>query len=315
MPDLVAIGACNTDLVVTVDEFPRPGQTVLAKDLRQFLGGKGANQAVAARRLGADAAFIARIGADPYGEEQAQALAREGLDPACFLRDDPGPSGLALIALDAQAQNSIIVAAGSNGRLSPQDIERRRPLLEGARLILLELEIPLLTARRAMEIARAAGVKTLLNPAPALALGPEVLSLCDYLVPNETEAEVITGKKVHDLESCRAAAAWLKRRGVGEVILTLGERGAFWGGKIYPARRVKVQDTVAAGDAFIGALAAELMRGRELARAIEFANRAAAVAVSRPGAMPSLPTRAEVEALLPEASQPIADATFSRRSG
>jgi len=302
MPDLVAIGACNTDLVVTVDELPRPGQTVLAKDLRRFLGGKGANQAVAARRLGADAAFIARIGIDPYGEEQALALAREGLDPAHLLRDDPGPSGLALIALDAKAQNSIIVAAGSNGRLSPEDIERKRLLIEQAKLILLELEIPLATAKRAMEIARAAGVKTLLNPAPALPLGPEVLSLCDYLVPNETEAEVVTGRPGHDLASCRAAEEWLKRRGVGEVILTLGERGAFYGGKIYPGQKVKVKDTVAAGDAFIGALAAELVRGRELAQAIEFANRAAAIAVTRPGAMPSLPTRAEVEAFLPKAS-------------
>jgi len=300
MPEIVAIGACNTDLVVTVDEFPRPGQTVLAKDLRRFLGGKGANQAVAARRLGADAAFLARIGMDPYGEEQAQALAREGLDPAHLLRDDPGPSGLALIALDGQAQNMIIVAAGSNGRLSPEDLEQKRPLLEAAKLILLELEIPLATVERALEIARAAGVKTLLNPAPAVPLGPEALALCDYLVPNETEAEVITGIKVRDLDSCRAAAAWLERRGVQNVILTLGERGAFWNGRIFAAEKVKVVDTVAAGDAFIGALAAEVVAGRALGPAIAFANRAAAIAVSRSGAMPSLPTRAEVEAFFPE---------------
>jgi len=295
MPDILVIGSSNTDLVVTVDEFPRAGQTVLGTDLREFLGGKGANQAVAAKRLGAEVAYIARIGRDPFGEGQVKGLVAEGLDPSHFLRDDPGPSGLALIYLNRAGQNSIVVAAGSNGRLSAADLEKKRDLIGSAKLILLEMEIPVATVQRALQIARDKGVTTCLNPAPAQPLGPEVLNLCDFLVPNETEAEVLTGIRVHDLASCRAATEKLARQGVKEVILTLGERGAYWRGQIFPAPKVKVKDTVAAGDAFIGAWAAELVRGQTIPQAIAFANRAGAIAVTRAGAMPSLPTRADVE--------------------
>jgi len=297
MPEIVVIGSSNTDLVVRVDEFPRAGETVLGSDLREFLGGKGANQAVAAKRLAADVAYIARIGTDAFGEGQVKGLAAEGLDPAHFLRDDPGPSGLALIYLNRRGQNSIVVAAGSNGRLSEADLEKKRDLIGSARLILLEMEIPAATVKRALQIARDQGVATCLNPAPAQPLGQDVLGLCDFLVPNETEAEVLTGIKVRDLDSCRAAAAKLAAAGVKEVILTLGERGAYWRGQVFPAPKVKVVDTVAAGDAFIGALAAELVRGQTIPPAIAYANRAGAVAVTRPGAMPSLPTRADVDRL------------------
>ena len=296
---VVVVGSSNTDLVVrTGERLPGPGETVLGGDLLTADGGKGANQAVAAARLGAEVTLVACLGRDAFGERAAAGLAAEGIDTAWLVRDPKAPSGTALIMVSDTGENLIAVAPGANARLAPHHIERAAPVLRSADVLLLQLEIPLETVEAAARIAADAGVKVILDPAPARPLGEELLRRVDVLTPNVSEAELLAGGRIADDEDARRVAAGLAARGARHVVLTRGARGCLVhtpnGVFTVPASPIKALDATAAGDCFNGALACALGEGAQLRQALEFASRAAALAVSREGAQPSLPRRREV---------------------
>ena len=294
---VVVVGSSNTDMVVRSERLPRPGETVLGGAFGMAAGGKGANQAVAAARLGARAAFVARVGTDTFGDAALAGFQAEGIDCRFVVQDPDAPSGVALIGVDkGTGENFILVASGANAALSEENIERARPVIEGAAVLLCQLENPLKAVRAALRMARAAGVLTILNPAPAQPLDDALLSLVDVLTPNETEAAELTGES-----EPRAAAQHLRARGVRNVVVTLGADGVLLAAaeslEHIPGLHVSpVVDTTAAGDCFNGALAVALAEGRVLRDAVQFAQRAAALSVTKPGAQPSLPTRAAVDA-------------------
>ncbi len=295
---IIVIGSSNTDLIVRAVNLPAAGETVLGGDLTTAPGGKGANQAVAAARLGAPVTFVARLGQDMFGQQAAAGLAAEGLDLTYLLRDEAAPSGVALIVVDAAGQNLIAVAPGANGRLTPADVAAAQPALAAARVMLLQLEIPLATVLAAARAGRAAGLIVILNPAPAQPLPPELYPLLDYLTPNEHEAAALTGQA-----DPAAAAQVLLQWGVRAVVITLGAEGALvatgpGAGERVPGFSVTAVDTTAAGDAFNGGLAVALAQGAALPTAVRYAHAVAALSVTRPGAQPSLPTAAEVAAFL-----------------
>ncbi len=305
-PRIVVVGSSNTDMVVEAGRLPAPGETVLGGRFLTAAGGKGANQAVAAARLGCDVALVARLGADPFGDAALAGFEREGIRTDHVSRDPEAPSGVALILVDESGENLIAVAPGANARLSPADVERAAEAIQGADLLLLQLEVPLETVRRAAEIAKAAGVRVLLDPAPAPAsteaLDPALLAAVSILTPNESEAERLTGIRVDDDASAERAGRALRERGVGLVVVTLGAGGCLAVGEEGAIRVAaadlagkKAVDATAAGDTFNGALAWALARGRPLAEALAVANRAAAITVTRRGAQPSMPTRRELE--------------------
>jgi ribokinase len=301
MPKLVVLGSINMDLVVTADRFPGPGETIAGTGFARYPGGKGANQAVAAARLGASVAFVGAVGDDPFGVVLTAGLAEAGIDTS-RIRTLPGiPTGTAVITV-AAAENTIVVVAGANGAIRPEDVADL-PVSSGDS-VMAQLEVPLPAIRAAFERARAAGARTVLNAAPALDAARDILPLVDLLVVNEHELALMAGMPVDagDPDSLAAAAARLAQTGTGTVVVTLGAAGAvaFAGDHRVgaPGHRVAAVDTTGAGDCFVGALAAELARGTDLAQALRFANAAAAVSVGRPGAAPSMPTRPEVEALL-----------------
>jgi ribokinase len=297
---LIVVGSSNTDLIVRAKRLPQAGETVLGGDLTTAAGGKGANQAVAAARLGARVTFVARIGTDMFGEQALASLERDGLDLRFLRRDPAAPSGVALIVVDEQGQNLIAVAPGANHRLTPADVAAAQPALahEGAQVMLLQLETPLETVLAAAQTGKAAGQTVILNPAPAQPLPDALYAALDFITPNEHEAAALTGEAEPE-----AAARSLLARGVGVVVITLGAAGALaatreGAAERVPGFRVQAVDTTAAGDAFNGALGTALARGLALRAAVRYAHAAAALAVTRAGAQPSLPTRAEVEALL-----------------
>ena len=300
---IVVMGSLNMDLVVGAPKIPAPGETVIGGDLQTFPGGKGANQAVAAARLGAQVAMVGRVGDDAFGAQLKQTLENDGVDLAYVQNTAVTPSGVALIVVDAAGQNSIVVASGANMRLTPADVEAAAPAIRAADVLVLQLESPLETVQRAAELARAHGVTVILNPAPARPLPPELLALVDVIIPNESETAALTGLPVTSADELTAAADRLRAQGVGMVILTLGARGALLatagGVRRFPAFPVdQVVDTTAAGDAFVGGLATAVAEKQPLDAAIAWGNAAGALAVTRAGAQPSLPTRAAVEALL-----------------
>lgn len=301
-PTIVVIGSSNTDMIVQLDRIPRPGETVLGGEFSTAAGGKGANQAVAAARAGGDVTFVARVGCDVYGDQALAGFERDGIHTDFVFRDPRAPSGVALICVAKDGENSIAVAGGANQRLSTADVTRARPAIEKASVVVLQLETPLATVEAAARLASQAGVRVILNPAPARPLPNRLLARVSVLTPNETEAERLTGISVTDDASARAAAARLLAKGVRTVILTLGARGAFVatqdGGEMVRGFRVKAVDTTAAGDVFNGSLAVALAEGRSLIEAVRFANAAAAISVTRQGAQPSAPRRREVEAWL-----------------
>jgi ribokinase len=298
---ILVVGSANTDLIVRARRLPAAGETVLGGDLATAAGGKGANQAVAAARLGEPVTFVARVGQDMFGQQTAAGLASEGLDLTYLVRDAAAPSGVALIVVDAAGQNLIAVAPGANGRLTPADVAAAQPAFERARVLLLQLEIPLETVLAAAQAGRAAGLTVIVNPAPAQGLPPELYGLVDYITPNEHEAAALTDGPASDPA---AAAEELLRRGVRRsVIITLGEAGALAAtgpgrSERVPGFAVTAVDTTAAGDAFNGGLAVALARGEALPRAVRYAHAVAALSVTRAGAQPSLPTRAEVDDFL-----------------
>jgi len=287
------------DLVVKSPRIPVPGETILGGDFQMVPGGKGANQAVAAARLGARVCFVARLGDDLFGRKSFENFQREGLDTRFVALTPHTPSGVALITVDEAGNNAIVVAAGANARLSPDDVRRAEAEIRAAGAVVAQLEVPMMTVQCAAELAHEAGVPFILNPAPAQRLSPELLARVEVLTPNETEAQILTGIEVVGDDSAREAAESLLSAGVKAIILTMGARGfllaAEGGMEFVPALRVKAIDATAAGDAFTGSLAVSLAQGRPLREAAAFANRVAALCVTRLGAQPSMPTRQEVE--------------------
>ncbi len=299
---IVVVGSVNTDLVVRVPAIPRPGETVIGGTFTSAGGGKGANQAVAAARAGAEVAFVGRVGADAMGDAAIAAFRTEGVD-TCFLTRDPSaPSGVALILVDEGGENSIAVAPGANDCLRPNHIDAARDLIAQADVLLIQLEIPLETVIHAVALAEAAGVPVILNPAPAQPLPPDSLAQVTILTPNETEAALLSGAPVDTAESAAAAARCLLRSGPRGVVVTLGSRGAVVATaereSRVPAHRISAVDSVAAGDVFNGCLAVAIAEGNDLDAAVRFATAAAAISVTRHGAQASAPLRAEIEALL-----------------
>lgn len=298
MRKIVVLGSTNTDMVITGKKIPVPGETVSGGTFLMNPGGKGANQAVAVARLSAKkgaCSFIAKVGDDLFGRETAVRMRKDGID-AKLIVDRREPSGTALILVDAKGQNVISVALGANGTLSPKDVAKFRKSIENAAALLMQLETPMETVVAAAKWAHAKGVPVILNPAPAAKLPGELYKCLDWITPNETEAELLTGVKVTDAKSAQKAVDVLLKRGVGHVVITMGSKGAYCGDcqKIYPCRKVKAVDCVAAGDTFNGAFAVALAEGHSCAEAIDFAQKASAISVTRPGAQSSVPYRNEL---------------------
>ncbi|MBP7692770.1 MAG: ribokinase [Anaerolineales bacterium] len=294
---IVVVGSLNMDLVVRAPHHPQPGETILGDEFRTFPGGKGANQAVAAARLGARVSLVGRVGQDDFGTALLETLARDGVDAAA-VRRDAAATGVALITVDAAGQNTIVVAAGANGQVSPADVDAAAPLFTNAAVVLLQLEIPLATVRHTLTVARQHAVPVVLNPAPAQPLPAELLAGVEVLIPNQTELAQLTGEAEIEAGARRLLAA-----GVRNIVVTLGADGVLGltaaGERFHhPAQAVKVVDTTAAGDAFVGAFATALAEGRPLPEAAAWGNAAGALAVTRAGAQPSLPSRAEFLAFL-----------------
>lgn len=299
MKKIVVLGSTNTDMVIAGRKLPAPGETVSGGRFMMNAGGKGANQAVAVARLSAAkgaCTFIAKVGDDLFGRATAARMRKDGVKTHLVV-DPCEPSGTALILVDAKGQNEISVALGANGTLSPADVAPFRKEIESAAATLMQLETPVETVAWAAKVAHDAGAAVILNPAPARKLPRALYPLVDWMTPNETEAEILTGVKVVDAASAAKAAAVLKKRGVGHVVITMGAKGAYCGdyGRLYPCRKVKAVDCVAAGDTFNGALAVALAEGRGCAEAIDFAQKASAIAVTRPGAQSSIPYRREIQ--------------------
>ncbi len=299
---VVVIGSSNTDMVVKAARIPRAGETVLGGRFVMVPGGKGANQAVAAARLGAEVTLVARLGDDLFAEASLRNFRAAGIRTEAVARDAEAASGVALILVDQEGENAIAVAPGANARLTPEDVDRAEAAIQAADVVVLQLEVPMATVLHALRLAKRHGRRVILNPAPAALVPDEALALVDILTPNETEAEMLLGGGAAGLGGIAATAEALRARGIGTVIVTLGREGAFVVGEgesfHVPGRHVTAVDTTAAGDAFTGALACALGEGRELPAALQFATAAAALSVTRMGAQSSLPDRATVERFL-----------------
>jgi ribokinase len=310
-PAIVVVGSLNMDFVVSVEHLPAPGETVIGGNFQMVPGGKGANQACAAGKLGGNSVqvrMIGRVGYDIFADHLKASLSAAGVDVSAVHATKSQSTGVALIWVDRAGQNSIVVASGANGELAARDVEAMRPVFRGARFALFQLETPLETVRRALELAREEGLETILDPAPAQELPPEMLKLVDILTPNETEALRLVGKpaaRVSAAETSGLAEA-LHRMGPKTVILKLGDQGCLAhdgaGHTHHPCFPVEVKDTTAAGDTFNAALAVALAEGAPLQHALRFANAAAAISVTRVGAQSSAPSRREVDAFLSDAA-------------
>lgn len=296
---IVVLGSCNTDMVIQTDRLPVPGETILGGEFMMTPGGKGANQAVAAARLGGDVSFITKVGNDLFGKSSIDLYQKEGMNTEYIFTDPEKPSGVAQITVDKNAENCIVVASGANMTLSEQDVDQAKQLIEKSEILLMQLEVPLKSVQHAASIANKAGVKVILNPAPACVLPDELYPDLYMLIPNNTEAELLTGVKVSDWKSAKKAATILQSRGVNIVIITLGSFGALIlkEGEFIEAPievKVKAVDTTAAGDTFCGALAVALAEDMDITQAVRFANRAAGLSVTKVGAQVSVPYRKDV---------------------
>ncbi len=302
MGDIVVVGSLNADLVVRAPHFPKPGETIQGEDLATIPGGKGANQAVAAARLGAKVTMIGCVGADTFGSTLIENLRKNNVDTKHVQRDGSAATGTAIIVVDSDGENSIVLSAGANAHIHPDDLQPS--LFSGAKLLLLQLEIPLETVLRAAQLAREKNVSVILNPAPASDLPDELLKAADYVVPNQTELALLSGKKIKgkDTDSLEAAARVLLSRGAKNVIVTLGEKGAFIANRLsrnyVSSYKVKPVDTTGAGDAFIGGMAAALLNRKKLKDAVQYACACGALATTKFGAQPSLPSAQEVKDFL-----------------
>lgn len=298
---ILVAGSSNTDMVIKTASFPAPGETILGGSFFMNAGGKGANQAVAAARLGGNVTFIGKVGDDVFGRQAVRLLENEGINVSSVAVDPVNPSGVAMITVDRNGENSIVVASGSNGTMSPEDFDRAIQELDDSEFVLMQLEIPVETVEYIARLAIRKQKKIVLNPAPAAPLSADLLKMIFLITPNENEAEQLTGIKVTDEFSALKAARFLQHQGVKTVIITMGASGAFYlaGSKsgIIPAPEVAAIDTTAAGDTFNGALVVALSEGKSIEDAVAFANKAASISVTRMGAQSSVPFRNELESL------------------
>jgi ribokinase len=290
-------GSLNIDLVVTVDRFPRPGETISGHSFKTVLGGKGANQAVALARLGAAVSLFGRVGKDSFGDMYIGALKKEGVSTEEIARDEEAPTGTALIEVDRYAENHIVIVPGANGRVMPEDIRKRFVPLPQADILLLQLEIPLESVHEIL-MRRRPGPVIILDPAPARELPPSIFSRVDYLTPNTRELEILSGRKAGDKDSIQKAAAALLEKGASTIIVKTGSGGAYLAAKDrfihIPPFPVNPVDTTGAGDTFNGAFAFALGKGLAVEGAIRFANAAAALSISHEGAQAGMPGEAQV---------------------
>lgn len=299
---LVVLGSINADHILNLAQFPSPGETVIGKQYRVAFGGKGANQAVAAGRSGADISFIACLGDDDIGARIRRQLSEDRIDVAAVEAVPDQTTGVALIFVNDEAENMIAVNAGANAAVTPDYLRRHQQKIIDASALLMQLESPLATVTMAARVAHENDTLVILNPAPACELADELLSLVDIITPNETEAQRLTGVSVSTEEDAARAAQVLHDKGIATVLITLGRRGVWLSdkgeGRRIPGYPVHAVDTIAAGDTFNGALATALLEGQPMLAAIKFAHAAAAIAVTRPGAQPSVPWREEIDAFL-----------------
>lgn len=299
MNQILVVGSLNADLVVRAPRFPQPGETISGDDLNIIPGGKGANQAVAAARLGANVSLLGRVGKDNFGDFLLENLKQNKVDSTLIQRDDSS-TGTAIIIVDSSGQNSIVLSSGANGNVSIADVDNIP--FANYQLLLLQLEIPLPTVLRAAQRAKESNTRVVLNPAPAKELPDELIALADFIIPNETELSLLTKQKVSDIASAESAARNLLGRGAKHVIVTLGGKGALIVNtetcKQVDTYLVNVVDTTAAGDAFIGGFATSLLENKSLEEAVRFGCACGALAVTKFGAQPSLPTKEEVEKLI-----------------
>ncbi|MDR2145923.1 MAG: ribokinase [Tannerella sp.] len=298
-PRILVVGSANTDMVIKTATLPRPGETVLGGTFLMNAGGKGANQAVAAARLGGNVSFVCSTGSDIFGRQAIMQFEKEGIDTSYIFTDPGNPSGVALIMVDGQGENCIAVASGANANLIPDDISQITPVIDEALYILMQLEIPMKTVEYTAKVAHRKNKRVILNPAPAQALSPSLLKHIYLITPNETEAEMISGVKITDIQTAEEAARKIADMGVRHVVVTLGSKGALLytdsQTTVVPAYPVKAVDTTAAGDVFNGALALALSEGNTLVESVRFACKAAAISVTRIGAQASAPYRKEID--------------------
>jgi ribokinase len=296
MPNILVAGSLNADLVVRTPRFPQPGETLSGEDLHVIPGGKGANQAVAAARHGAQVSMLGRVGQDNFGDFLLENLKSNEVD-AQYVRRSEASTGTAIIVVDSSGQNSIVLSPGANGQVTEQDMQDAS--FSDFKLLLLQLEIPTPAVVAAAQRARQNGLRVILNPAPARELPEELIALTDYLIPNESELGLLSGMQVQDIPSAERAARSLLERGVGTTIVTLGSQGALivTGEQVTHVESFKVDvvDTTAAGDSFIGGFAYKLLESQDLQEAVRYGCACGALAVTQFGAQPSLPTNEEVE--------------------
>lgn len=295
---ILVIGSSNIDMVIYADHFPASGETIIGNRFLMSQGGKGANQAVAAVRLGGVVTFVSKVGKDLFGEQTIESLKNEGVDISTVFIDPDHPSGVAMITVDKNAENCIVISPGANMKLNKDDIDKTIAQIKEFDLLLMQLEIPLSTALYAAKLGHELGKKVILNPAPAIALPDELYTYLYMITPNETEAEFLTGIQVTNEKTASQAASLINRKGVEVVIITMGAKGAYLFAdgikKLIPSPKVVAIDTVAAGDTFNAALTVALVEGRNICDAVGFANEAASIAVTRKGAQVSIPFRNEL---------------------
>jgi ribokinase len=292
---VISFGSINMDLVVRTPRFTKPGETITGSDFYTAAGGKGANQAVAAGRLGANSLLFGRVGDDIFGKNLLNNFKENNVDTKGVKIDNRFPTGTALITVDDNAENMIIIIPGTNGAVDKSDIDSMVTSFKDAKILMLQLEIPMGSIVAAAKAAKENGVKVMLDPAPACELPDELFRLCDFITPNETEAEILTGVKVDSPSSAKDAAVVLHNKGVKAVIVKMSSKGSyFYDGKseiYFPAYKVEPVDTVAAGDAFNGGFAAAYAEGKPLEEILQWANACGALSTTKPGAQPSMPSR------------------------
>jgi ribokinase len=299
---ILVVGSSNTDMIIKVARIPKPGETILGGEFASAAGGKGANQAVGAARAGGAVTFIARVGQDMFGDKAIAGFVADGINVDYVVRDQASPSGVALIFVGQNGENSIAVASGANANLTPADLKKAKSAFAQSSVVVLQLETPLKTVEAAAQLASSAGARVILNPAPARSLPDSLLRRIYLLTPNESEAELLTGMAVKNETAAAKAADALLARGVRNVIITLGARGAYVAGTqdrgLVAGYKVKPVDTTGAGDVFNGTLAVALAEGKSLLEAARFASAAAAISVTRLGAQTSAPMRKEIDLAL-----------------
>lgn len=298
MKKICVIGSLNMDLVVNVDNMPKKGQTLIGSDFKEVPGGKGANQAVAMARLGGDITMIGKVGTDSFGQTLIDALKNDNVNTTYVHKED-GPTGVAMITVDKNAENSIVVAPGANFKVKENDIDKNIDAIKNSDIVVVQLETPLETIKYALKSAKELGKYTILNPAPAVKLEDSIIANVDLLTPNETELEILSGVSINCEDDILKAAQTMIEKGVKELIVTLGSKGSLYINKeismFKKSYKVDAVDTTAAGDSYTGALSVAFSKGENIEVAMDFASRVGALCVTKEGAQSSLPTLEEVE--------------------